>query len=200
MITDFARNFQKQLVRTSTDSRSISSRSPFTSDKVHSKSESKPDGGLMKRVSSVPNMGLAMSRNKSAGSKDNLSSLGKESALGARAESTEFAVRGKSSREDKWEQTDGHEADMDGISENNCFLRLHVPHFLGQKEVVRQPSLGDMQSKSLRSEKSQENLLNRQPSSGNLKSKSSSGDLQAQASLTLAPKTSRHSRQHSLPG
>merc|ERR1719298_235681 len=103
MITDFARNFQKQLVRTSTDSRSISSRSPFTSDKVHSKSESKPDGGLMKRVSSVPNMGLAMSRNKSAGSKDNLSSLGKESALGARAESTEFAVRGKSSREDKWE-------------------------------------------------------------------------------------------------
>lgn len=203
MITDFARNFQKQLVRTSTDSRSISSRSPFTSDKVHSKSESKPDGGLMKRVSSVPNMSQ-MSRNRSASSKDNLSSLGKESALGARAESTEFAVRGKASREEKWEQTDGHE-DMDGISENNCFLRLHVPHFLGQKEAARQPSLGDMQSKSLQGDAHSQAQLNRQPSSGNLSSgnlraKSSSGDLQAQASLTLAPKTSRHSRQHSLSG
>lgn len=129
MINDFAKNFGKQLVRTSADARSINERNPFTSEKVHSKTapEAKQDGGHMKRVQSVPNMGMAMAMSKSrSGSKD-LVTQSSESDLGANRER-------RASRDEKWDQKEGKETDVGVISENNCFLRLHVPHFLGHKE------------------------------------------------------------------
>ncbi|CAE7298994.1 Catsper1 [Symbiodinium natans] len=60
MLCDFSRNFQQQLVRTPADSKGMSSRSPFTSERAHKaldvSGSGKPDGGMMKRVVSQPNL------------------------------------------------------------------------------------------------------------------------------------------------
>jgi len=132
MVQDFARNFQKQLVRTSADPRTIEQRNPFTSEKVSNNNlpESKPDGGLMKRVQSVPNMGVAasMSRNRSSP---------KDMSLGGSflQSSGNLSSEGKTTQDEKWDQNAAEEdAGANASSENNCFLRLHVPHFLGFKE------------------------------------------------------------------
>jgi len=72
MLTDFAANFQKQLLCTSADGRKINERNPFTSEKVHHErpsSRTKPDGGAFHRVTSVPNMSLADSSSCSLRSK-----------------------------------------------------------------------------------------------------------------------------------
>jgi len=135
MITDFGRNFQKQLIRTPANSRSMHERNPFTSEKVHTQSlpESKPDGGHMKRVHSVPNMNVA-AMSTSRGSRKSLSMSNKD-LLGLK--STEDSGNASSNLEDRWEQT---EAEGEAVSENNCFLRLHIPHYIGHKEVQSHPA------------------------------------------------------------
>lgn len=119
MLCDFSRNFQQQLIRTPADSRSMSSRSPFTSERTHthghkSEADSKPDGGMMKRVVSQPNLQqkslnrpLSMDRLKGAGGGSSVERL-KEAATLA-------------------DEKDRQQ----GASDENCFLRLHVPHYVG---------------------------------------------------------------------
>jgi len=141
MITDFGRNFQKQLVRTPANARSMSERSPFTSEKVHApkEAESKPDGGHMKRVHSVPNMNVAGITHGRPGL------LGRR-AIGKDATTTEDAFAQSLNHEERWEQT---EDENDAVSENNCFLRLHVPHYTGHREVhPYSHSLGNSHSRS----------------------------------------------------
>lgn len=115
MLCDFSRNFQQQLIRTPADSSSMSSRSPFTSEKTHkSEHERKPDGGMMKRVVSQPNLQqaglnrpLSIDRIKGRGEASMVERLKEAAAL---ADEKEKSV---------------------GASDENCFLRLHVPHYVG---------------------------------------------------------------------
>jgi len=155
MMTDLARNFQKQLIRTPSDARAISERSPFTSEKVHSKDshtlDSKPDGGHMKRVHSVPNMSVAAlsgslgrSSSKLGGSPDKSSSRRMPSGLSGLGKDHGQAVSTEDAMDihERWEQT---EAESGLVSENNCFLRLHVPHYIGHKEASGQRQGGSLQ-------------------------------------------------------
>jgi hypothetical protein len=144
MLTDFGRNFQKQLVRTSADARSIGERNPFTSEKVHSKTGSseaaKPDdmGCHMKRVHSVPNMSMAaaMSRSSSRGSK--------EALLAQSSGSPDLKPERRGSQDGRWEQAAEEERGTI-LSENNCFLRIHVPHYIGHdKASTRPPRVEDL--------------------------------------------------------
>lgn len=117
MLVDFARNFQKQLVRTSADGRAMNERNPFTSEKVHKqKQPPKPDGGLMKRVHSVPHkmgiLGQAAKDNSAHG--EGLPTFG---AAGSKA--------------DRSASQGAEELDADRCNEYNCFLRVHVPHYVG---------------------------------------------------------------------
>lgn len=122
MLCDFCRNFQTQLVRTPADSRSVSTRSPFTSENAHKVHETKPDGGLMKRVQSQPNLAkhslnLAFTQQKQ--------SLDGPSKTGSRDDGVKMAVGAAllASSIDESERTHG-------ACDENCFLRLHVPHFV----------------------------------------------------------------------
>jgi len=123
MLCDFCRNFQKQLVRTPADSRSVSTRSPFTSENAHKVHETKPDGGLMKRVQSQPSLAkhslnnLAFTQQKQpldgpakTGSHDGGVKMGSDAAL--LATSVDESERAH------------------GACDENSFLRLHVPHFV----------------------------------------------------------------------
>eukprot|EP00929_Paragymnodinium_shiwhaense_P022597 TRINITY_DN14398_c0_g1_i1.p1 TRINITY_DN14398_c0_g1~~TRINITY_DN14398_c0_g1_i1.p1 ORF type:complete len:482 (-),score=59.53 TRINITY_DN14398_c0_g1_i1:108-1553(-) len=135
MLVDIARNFQLQLMRHPSDNKgSVCSRSPFTSAKAHAEQTPKetPDGGLMKRVQSQPNLAQA------SGSLQNLSKLGRgEEAIDGGGTS----LRG---RRKSWivEQDDGPATGEDGhqADSNNCFLRLHVPHYTGPSTSSVMPS------------------------------------------------------------
>jgi len=121
MLGDFCRNFQKQLVRTPADSRGMSSRSPFTSEKAHQVQKVKPDGGLMKRVQSQPSLAA-----QSLGG--NMSSMGQGNPPAGQ-------LRGRGSSDADAE--DQREEQAQGVSDENCFLRLHVPHFAGHHIVPK---------------------------------------------------------------
>mmetsp|Transcript_158890 Transcript_158890/g.509604 ORF Transcript_158890/g.509604 Transcript_158890/m.509604 type:complete len:463 (-) Transcript_158890:123-1511(-) len=128
MLVDFARNFQKQLVRASVDSGASNSRSPFTSEKVSQAQPSqsqhlqRPDGGMMKRVHSQPSM---MNHVRTGSHQHNLSSGGSTNSLktaGNAADGSPFSPTLEGDRTTK----------ADGGAEECCFLRLHVPHFVGR--------------------------------------------------------------------
>lgn len=116
MMMDFACSFQMQLLRTPADPRAMGHRSPFTSERAHRSFSSKPDGGHMKRVHSQPNLAASAltGRNKQPVN-------GEKSAMntGSKSISEELAL----------ECVEGEE---------NCFLRLHVPHYVGQQSAPAQ--------------------------------------------------------------
>ena len=117
MLCDFSRNFQQQLIRTPADSTSLSSRSPFTSEKAHahkSDGDRKPDGGMMKRVVSQPN--LQQTGLNRPFSMDRLKGRGEASAIERLKEAAAQADEKEKSH---------------GACDENCFLRLHVPHYVG---------------------------------------------------------------------
>lgn len=190
MLTDFARNFQKQLVRTSADARSVSARNPFTSEKVHAQAapESKPDGGLMKRVHSVPNMAN--------------SDLKPSRGLAKDLSNDDF-------RKDQRLTPEADVADADGGSENNCFLRLHVPSYVGSatcrgvgdKDLARTWIAPDLQARrsasstDLRSQNtaptSALTLAPKSPGPPSPLLQALEGNLPASAALSLGPKPRR---------
>jgi len=140
MLTDFAQNFQKQLVRTPADSRSIDVRNPFTSEKVHTRSsqpESKPDGGLMKRVQSVPSMGMALGAPNRARSQD----LPRQHGMGGSLSRGGDSDVEREMTKDRWEEDEARDAESDAVSEMHCFLRLHVPHYIEKERASRAPLL-----------------------------------------------------------
>lgn len=112
MLNDFAKNFKMQLVRTPADARTMPSRSPFTSEKAHALVRAKPDGGPMQRVQSQPN--LASSSRLQGHKSGSLTMMNQDQ------------VSSSDSLLQKAEEAEGH-----GAAEDNCFLRLHVPHFVG---------------------------------------------------------------------
>jgi len=137
MLTDFAANFQKQLLCTSADGRKSNERNPFTSEKVyhprHSKLSAKPDGGAFHRVTSVPNMSLAGSSTLSP--KGRVGFVSKDDAIFS--SSTDIgAQRNMSSTDIAAGERTGHKSSL-GLQdfentggESNCFLRCHVPHYM----------------------------------------------------------------------
>lgn len=128
MLCDLCRNFQKQLVRTPADSRNMPSWSPFTSEKAHKVQQPKPDGGMMKRVQSQPN--LAQPSLAASGlSRMSLKQTG-SAAVGEAGEEGKGLLLGG-----VVEVADEKERSL-GASDDNCFLRLHVPHFVGPQVVL----------------------------------------------------------------
>lgn len=133
MLLDFSRNFQKQLVRTSVDSSSASSRSPFTSERAHPHKSSGPDGGLMKRVQSQPHLVQGVSNSSLHSLSTGRSARGGRNLVEAARQVAEerVAQREESQREGA----------VDGAAEECCFLRLHIPHFVGQKALASAPQV-----------------------------------------------------------
>eukprot|EP00747_Dinoflagellata_sp_TGD_P058879 gnl/TRDRNA2_/TRDRNA2_151330_c1_seq1.p1 gnl/TRDRNA2_/TRDRNA2_151330_c1~~gnl/TRDRNA2_/TRDRNA2_151330_c1_seq1.p1 ORF type:complete len:497 (-),score=63.24 gnl/TRDRNA2_/TRDRNA2_151330_c1_seq1:9-1454(-) len=126
MLVDFARNFQKQLVRTSANSKQMNTRSPFTSEKVYMAGPSvseQSDGGLMKRVQSQPSLSAMASSKGGLSAMDRRGGSVKNTAAGFQRTVSDEVV--------SMEETDTG----DGATEDNCFLRLHVPHFVGKTVV-----------------------------------------------------------------
>lgn len=130
MLEDIARNFRLQLVRTPADSRGTNTRSPFTSEKAHSRVSKldKPDGGFMKRVQSQPHL---------AQSKDQTSQMGSlgtgrlSAAVGGGRNDSQTDIRHNTKK--RHSKSSANETSASGrvADEDNCFLRLHVPHYLG---------------------------------------------------------------------
>lgn len=123
MLCDFCRNFQTQLVRTPADSRSVSTRSPFTSENAHKVHETKPDGGLIKRVQSQPN--LAKHSLNSLAFTQQKQTLDGPSKTGSHDDGVKIAAGGAHLATSMDESERAH-----GACDENCFLRLHVPHFV----------------------------------------------------------------------
>jgi len=122
MMVDFANSFQMQLLRTPADPRSMGVRSPFTSERAHRTSSSKPDGGYIKRVHSQPNLAASA-----------LSEQQKQPVLGEKKNG--MRMGNKAISEDLAANADS----VEGIEgEENCFLRLHVPHYVGQQSAPAQ--------------------------------------------------------------
>eukprot|EP00439_Symbiodinium_sp_Y106_P069307 s100_g11.t3 len=138
MLCDFSRNFQQQLVRTPADSKSLNSRSPFTSEKAHKAAPGfKPDGGMMKRIVSQPNLQLLQK-----GPPQRMSiGMGRSGRDGGEAEHVKVAA------------ATADEADRrKGACDDNCFLRLHVPHYVGptsgfQKHIIHNTGDNGSQNK-----------------------------------------------------
>jgi len=128
VMEDFAKNFQMQLVRTPAHGNSMGHRSPFTSEKAHTPS-ARPDGGLIKRVQSQPSLAKChLSQGEETGSGNTAAPLKKTSKrlgspLGEQASRTLSASA---------DDVDGKDA-----AEDNCFLRLHVPHFTAPPQQHR---------------------------------------------------------------
>lgn len=115
MLVDFATNFQMQLVKAAPSGRSVDSSSPL--EKVHGR-KPRPDGGLMKRVRSVPDMELGNLQAHSYGSTStNLGSMGMSST------DLRQLSRGGGAGPPQPEEP----SEESGAAEENCFLRLHVP-------------------------------------------------------------------------
>ncbi|CAE7701319.1 Catsper1 [Symbiodinium sp. CCMP2592] len=139
MLCDFSRNFQQQLVRTPADSKSLNSRSPFTSERAHKAATPvfKPDGGMMKRIVSQPNLQLLQK-----GPPQRMSmGMGRSGHDGGEAEHVKVAA------------ATADEADRSkGACDDNCFLRLHVPHYVGptsgfQKHIIHNTGDNGSQNK-----------------------------------------------------
>ncbi|CAE7250825.1 Catsper1 [Symbiodinium sp. CCMP2456] len=125
MLCDFSRNFQQQLVRTPADSKSLNSRSPFTSERAHKAATPafKPDGGMMKRIVSQPNLQLLQK-----GVPQMSIGMGRIGRDGGEAEHVKVAA------------ATADEADRSkGACDDNCFLRLHVPHYVGPTSGFHKP-------------------------------------------------------------
>jgi len=122
ILQDFSASFHSQLVRTPADIRSASSRSPFTNERAHSLHNAKPDGGSFKRVHSQPQ----------------LSQLGRANGGAETGRPKRPSVPHLLLDSGKW-PPDGEgtapikRAEVGVEGEDNCFLRLHVPHYLGHQ-------------------------------------------------------------------
>jgi hypothetical protein len=139
MLSDFANTFQMQLLRTPAGGQSSDSRNPFTSEKVNQsasrKGLAKPDGGNFKRVESQPCLagpgGLA-----GLAEAGDAAMTGRKLRLGRR----DLPQGRRSSDFDGLPSSDtlmlaspsGAGEKVDGADDENCFLRLHVPHFVGR--------------------------------------------------------------------
>lgn len=134
MLVDFARNFHTQLVRTPADCSASGQRSPSNSERAHAAPHAhpyhRPDGGLMKRVHSQPNLAsasLSWSSTASADRRMGLVSLASSHGAGLAAAGAPRATAA--------EPAEAGSVDLrqsaDGGVEECCFLRLHVPHFVG---------------------------------------------------------------------
>jgi len=128
IMEDLARNFQRQLVSTPAPAsgKPMSSRNPFSNEKVHQKEAqpaSKPDGGLMKRVHSQPSLSaLAQPGLGLQGGSGGMRRLGNENQ---REEE-------KQKKASSMLALDALDHDL-GAEEDNCFLRVHVPHFVARE-------------------------------------------------------------------
>lgn len=127
LMEDLARNFQRQLVSTPAPAsgKPMSSRNPFTNEKAHPepKPATKPDGGLMKRVHSQPSLSaLAQPGLGLQGGVAGMRRLGNEN------QREEEKQKKASSRL----ALDALDHDL-GAEEDNCFLRVHVPHFVARE-------------------------------------------------------------------
>lgn len=132
VLCDFARNFQMQLVRSPADGRSMGARSPFTSEKVHAAPSTthKPDAGQMKRVQSQPalcNMKMASAPRAFRGAPGS-GQLQEKERDPTKSRSVSAGRRAKLVVPSPG--PDDAQDEEDGAAENNCFLRLHVPHFV----------------------------------------------------------------------
>jgi len=151
MLLDIARNFQLQLVRTPTDNHGTSSRSPFTNEKVASSQKhcDKPDGGQMKRVHSQPNLAQSQQLVQSQQYTGGMQSMRSETSS-TRSSGSASSGKDKDKDKDKVVKRSGskwlprnssfHLGNFDDLlgskradpDEDNCFLRVHVPHYVGK--------------------------------------------------------------------
>jgi len=127
VIEDFAKNFQMQLVRTPADGKPVGERSQFISETVHVATP-RPDGGLMKRVQSQPNLVQASHRRSDQKGRNTI--LAKSVCSSQLNEQTGSGVA-KNADLIQACTTAGDE-DTETVAEGNCFLRLHVPHYVGE--------------------------------------------------------------------
>lgn len=148
VLRNFAENFQRQLVSTPANPRGAPSRSPFTSERAHrtdSKGSSgggmsKPDGGPMKRAASMNNLSLlgadrAGQRGPGPLARSVRQAQGEGEQLNGGGHAAAVAVPEPAG-------TDLDRPAERGASEDNCFLRLHVPHFVGEKQSkVQMPGI-----------------------------------------------------------
>lgn len=128
MLVDFARNFQNQLVRSTVEGRLMDEKCALTSEQVHADRASA--GYNIKRVQSQPNL---------AGSHGNNLSKRKAGFLAGKGSSGGLATMAQESRTSSSSKSNLYsihtEVEPDGGAEENCLLRLHVPHF-----VLQQPT------------------------------------------------------------
>eukprot|EP00927_Polykrikos_kofoidii_P053763 TRINITY_DN48325_c0_g1_i1.p1 TRINITY_DN48325_c0_g1~~TRINITY_DN48325_c0_g1_i1.p1 ORF type:complete len:454 (-),score=42.69 TRINITY_DN48325_c0_g1_i1:99-1460(-) len=125
LLADIAANFQLQLLRTPSGGSSSSSQNAFASERVHA-SPSKSDGGLMKRVQSQP----SLVQPPETATKLGHSSVRRVARAHARGPGHEDTLRGIS-RNGAESECAATNMGKTVIDENNCFLRLHVPHYIG---------------------------------------------------------------------
>eukprot|EP00927_Polykrikos_kofoidii_P041164 TRINITY_DN35084_c0_g1_i1.p1 TRINITY_DN35084_c0_g1~~TRINITY_DN35084_c0_g1_i1.p1 ORF type:complete len:475 (+),score=56.73 TRINITY_DN35084_c0_g1_i1:121-1425(+) len=141
LLVDLAKNFKWQLLRTPADGRSIPERNPFTSEKVHADtSETRTTAGeispsKMKRVQSQPGMqgssiGDAWKSSRSGMSRGSLNLPGGLSGRGARS-FTQQVPKSPAARNSSKGSTGLDINSPRNEDDANCFLRLHVPHYLG---------------------------------------------------------------------
>lgn len=158
LLADIAANFQFQLLRTPADGRSAAPHNPFTSERVHA-NRTRPDGGLMKRVHSQPSLALSegtltkqghfAARNAPAAVHPQ--SSGQWSRYGGGGSGGEGVppvdVTGGASLQGTLrrvinvhpEDTGSERHPLRRVAspedaeadECNCFLRLHIPHYIG---------------------------------------------------------------------
>jgi len=119
ILVDFARNFQLQLIRTPSRASQMASRSPFTSAKAHKHVE-EPDGGFMKRVRSQPDFADEVDSG-------NLSCSSVEHCDKPKRSTSGRAILMKSKSMGRMDHTNAERH----IYSENCFLRIHIPHFVG---------------------------------------------------------------------
>merc|ERR550525_1255006 len=115
----------------------MNSRSPFTSEKAHREvkqpaamGEIRPDGGFMKRVHSQPSLSLLA---MGGGAPQGGSGLTSRGMGGTLASLTPNAQRPRANSTMK-DELDAQEGEL-GVEEDNCFLRLHVPHFMARERM-----------------------------------------------------------------
>jgi len=125
IMEDLARNFQRQLVSTPApaNGKPMSSRNPFTNEKAHREAQpaSKPDGGLMKRVHSQPSLSVL-----------GQPGLGMQGGLRRLGNSENQREEEKQKKASSMLALDALDHDL-GADEDNCFLRVHVPHFVARE-------------------------------------------------------------------
>lgn len=134
-LDDFARNFRKQLTKPA-----ASTPKAAPGQKGEAPAPSKPDGGLIKRVRSQPSF-LSHGRTPSKGGSP--SPPGQTLSRGGDALPSICSLPG---RGDLAGLNAGPPADaaaeeetpQDGGCEDACFLRLHIPHYVGHRPATPQ--------------------------------------------------------------